>query len=142
MRVLIAIVSIALGIVALGIASVTAATAADLPVVSGYSAIGVGQRSEPLVVYADQPGVYVRAYWQTPWHNHHYYPATGERPDIGRDEDLSAPSKPSKSPATFRRSWSNASAFPVERPRLVARDRAGEPPSEPSQSEPYLPPLK
>lgn len=89
----------------LSIASVV--RAADLPV--GYSGgeFGYGQRSEMIWYYDDQPGVVVRAYWSAPWHDHHYFPYTGIRPRVGRLENLSAISRPSKPPQTYRRTWTN-----------------------------------
>jgi hypothetical protein len=104
MRVLLAVAVIALGI--------AGASAADLDMGRGYSAIGY--RSAPLVIYDYQPGVVVRAYWLAPWRHHHYFPATGKRPRIGRYENLLAVSRPSKPAKTFRRSWSNAWAFAHE----------------------------
>lgn len=131
----------AIVLTALCIAGVRAASAADLPVGRSayYSAGGFaeGQRVAPLVVYSYEPGVVVRAYWRAPWRNHHYFPQTGEKPDIGRDEDLSAPSEPSQPPATFKRYWSNASAYQSALPRGRARAKAPSP-----QAEPSLPPLK
>jgi hypothetical protein len=136
MRVLNAIV-----LTALCIAGASAASAADLPVGrSAYYSPGgfvEGQRISPLVVYSSEPGVVVRAYWRTPWHNHHYFPWTGRKPQIGRDEDLSAPSDPSEPPATFKRSWSNASAYQPASPRRRAPAKARSP-----QLDPSLPPLK
>ena len=121
------------------IAGVTLAEAADMPAERSVNySIGPaagGQRAEPLVFYDYQPGTYVRAYWTAPWRHHRYFPMTGERPEIGRDEDLSAPSRPSKPGKTFKRSWSNASAFV----RPVAQRRA---PDKAAQAEPHLPPLK
>lgn len=99
----------AIAVIALGIAD---ASAADMDMGHGYFA--VGQRSAPLVIYDDQPGVLVRAYWQAPWRHHHYFPATGKRPRIGRYENLAAVGRPSKPAQTFRRSWSNAWAFEHE----------------------------
>ena len=58
-------------------------------------------------LYDDEPGVVVRAYWHAPWRYHHYFPATGIRPRIGRYENLSAVSRPPKPAKTYRRSWSN-----------------------------------
>ena len=104
MRVLFAVVVIALGL--------AGAHAADLDRARGYSDIGT--RSAPLVIYDDQPGVLVRAYWLPPWRHRHYFPATGKRPRIGRYENLSAVSRPSKPAQTFQRSWSNAWAFELE----------------------------
>ena len=123
------------------IAGASAASAADLPLgrSAHYSAGGFadGQRIAPLMVYSNEPGVVVRAYWQAPWHNHHYFPWTGQKPQIGRDEDLSAPSEPSEPPATFKRSWSNASAYQVALPRRRAPAKAPSP-----QFDRSLPPLK
>ena len=110
MRVLLAVVVIALGL--------AGARAADLDRARGYS--DIGYRSAPLVIYDDQPGVLVRAYWLPPWRHRHYFPATGKRPRIGRYENLWAVSRPSKPAQTFRRSWSNAWAFAHEQPRARA----------------------
>lgn len=112
----------AVALIVLGIAGRNAASAADIPIerdstYSTYSA-DLGQRTAPLVVYDYHPGVVVRAYWLAPWRHRHYYPTTGEKPEIGRDEDLSAPSNASEPPETFYRSWSTTSAFPPERPRM------------------------
>ena len=102
-------------------AGITAARAADLPVDSsaGYLS-AISQRTAPLVVYDYQPGVVVRAYWEAPWRHRHYYPRTGERPEIGRDEDLSAPYESYTPAQTFKRSWSTTSNFPPEQPRISA----------------------
>ncbi len=89
------------------VAAGSAARAADLPL--GYSGtyFEYARRSEMLWLYDDQAGVVVRAYWSAPWHYHHYFPATGVAPRIGRYENLSAISRPPKPATTFRRSWSN-----------------------------------
>jgi hypothetical protein len=104
-----------------GIAGVTAAGASDLAVghPGRYSARDFehGQRSAMLWIYDYQPGVIVRDYWRAPWRHQHYFPATGKRPRIGRKEDLSATGKAPRPAQTFRRSWSNASAFEHEPPR-------------------------
>ncbi|MDO8876225.1 MAG: hypothetical protein Q7V40_08955, partial [Pseudolabrys sp.] len=47
------------------VAGVNAAGAADFG--GGYSAGGV--RAPQLLVYDNEPGVYVRAYWAAPWQN-------------------------------------------------------------------------
>jgi len=121
----------AVALIALGLAGVTAASAADLPSVqSDYyttRSSAVGQRAEPLVIYDDQPGVFVRAYWQAPWGHRHYFPATGKRPRIGRHENLAAVGRPSKPAQTFQRSWSNAWAFAHELPRIRALPRDTQP---------------
>lgn len=121
-----------------GLGGIAMAEAADLPRAPAgdfslhYSAHG--QRAGALVIYDDQPGVVVRAYWRAPWRHRHYYPATGEQPEIGRDEDLSARSDPQPS-ETYRRFWSTSSAHLPEYPRGRGRDIDAEPlpaPAEPS----------
>jgi hypothetical protein len=116
-------VLIAVAVIAHGIAGINAASAADISIDRSasdtrYSA--VGQRAEQFVIYDDQPGVFVRAYWLAPWRHRHYFPATGKRPRVGRYENLSAVGRPSKPAQTFRRSWSNAWAFEHELPRAYA----------------------
>jgi hypothetical protein len=125
-------VLVAVALIALGIASVTAASAADLPSVrsDGYStrASAFGHRASPLVVYDYQPGVIVRAYWLAPWRHRHYFPVTGVKPEIGRDEDLSANTGGAPEPAeTFQRYWSTSSAFMPEAPRASAQPLEPEP---------------
>jgi hypothetical protein len=110
-------VLLAVAVTALGIAG---ASAADLDKQRSYFAIGY--HSAPLVIYDDQPGVLVRAYWLEPWGHRHYFPVTRKRPRIGRHENLFAPSRPSKPAQTFRRAWSNAWAFDREQPRAVRND--------------------
>lgn len=111
-------VLLAIALLEFGIAGVGAARAADLP--AGHPGsfstryFEHGQRAGMLLVYDDEPGIVVRAYWRAPWRHHHYFPATGEQPDIGRDEDLSATGKPPKRAQTYRRNWSNASALEHE----------------------------
>jgi hypothetical protein len=46
-----------------------------------YSASG--QRIESMVLWDDQPGIVTRAYWEQPWRNRHYFPATGHKPRSG-----------------------------------------------------------
>jgi hypothetical protein len=95
---------------ALGIAGVRAS---DLPTENAMN-YSVGSRAGMRVVYDFEPGVNVRAYWLAPWRHRHYFPRTGNKPKIGRYEDLSAPRHPLKPAQTFRRQWSNADAFPPE----------------------------
>jgi hypothetical protein len=108
----------AIALSAFGVAGVTAASAADLPVVdSGINSAGYyedGQPSAMLWIYDDQPGVVVRAYWRAPWRNHHYFPVSRIPPRLGRYENLSAVSRPPKPAKTFSRSWSNDGAFAHE----------------------------
>jgi len=113
-------------ILALAIVGISAAGAEGL---RRHSSPGV--RIAPLVIYDYQPGVVVRAYWLAPWRQRHYYPTTGERPDVGREEDLTngagSPPEPAES---FQRSWSTSSAFlPEQVRRRPAPDDA--PPAEP-----------
>jgi hypothetical protein len=108
-----------------GIASIAVAHAADFSVRRGigdyiyYPAIG--RRAAPLIIYDDQPGVIVRAYWRAPWRHRHYYPATGRRPRIGRLEHLSA-RRVRKPAESYHRYWSTSSALLPELPRGRARD--------------------
>jgi hypothetical protein len=111
----------AVALIVLGIAGVTAAGGADLSTdrSANYStrSSAIGHRTAPLVVYDYQPGVIVRAYWLAPWRHRHYYPTTGEKPEIGRDEDLSATGSAPEPAETFYRSWSTSAAFLGELPR-------------------------
>ncbi len=118
MRALVAIAIFACGL----FPGVTAARAGDLPAdrSADYSTrqFATGHRTAPLVIYDYQPGVVVRAYWIAPWRHRHYYPTTGDKPEIGREEDLSAGAGSAPEPAeTFSRSWSTSSAFLPEAPR-------------------------
>ena len=137
MRVLFALAAIVLG--------VASASAADLDFSRGYRGdyAASGARAQPIVIYDYHPGVIVRAYWRAPWRNRHYYPTTGEKPEIGRDEDLSAPSNVSASPESFERSWSTCAICGLERPpQENPRERSAppEPRDEPFQQS--SPPLK
>jgi len=127
MRALAAILFLALGI--------AGANAADLPSDQGDTyptrTIGYGDRAGVQVVYDFMPGIEVRPYWLAPWRHRHYYPTTGEKPEIGRDEDLSAPSGETERPETFKRSWSTSSALVPRLPRN--RERYNDtPPSNPA----------
>lgn len=94
-----------------------AAQAADLPPVRDMplAAPVLGARVAPLVITDYQPGVVVRAYWIAPWRHRHYFPATGEAPEVGRDEDLSPVRVPPDPAESFERHWSTSSAFLPER---------------------------
>jgi hypothetical protein len=130
MRVLIAAI-----LFAVGIAGVRAADLSiDQPANYSARSFGIGDRTGMLVVYDYEPGVNVRPYWLAPWRHRHYYPRTGEQPEIGRDENLSAPSGRQKPAETFRRSWSNSSVFSSELPRMRARplDAVPAPPQNPA----------
>lgn len=127
MRALVA-VAIFIGGLACSLAGVTAARAADLLFdgSADYStrATAAGHRAGLLVLYDFQPGVAVRGYWRAPWRHRHYYPTTDQQPELGRDEDLSAPSDPSEPAETFSRYWSTTAAFLPEAPRFAPRSRA------------------
>jgi hypothetical protein len=113
-----------------GIAGVNAA---DLPGDQGESysthTIGYGDRAGVQVVYDFMPGIEVRPYWLAPWRHRHYYPTTGEKPEIGRDEDLSAPSGETERPETFKRHWSTSSALVPRLPRSRERFDDAPPPN-------------
>src|SRR5689334_998403 len=96
------------GVLAAGLSAVQAA---DLPSGAGrdaglyYSASG--QRIEPMVVWDDQPGVVTRAYWEQPWRNRHYFPATGRKPHVGRKESAHARHVAAVPVEPFYRGWTN-----------------------------------
>ncbi len=118
-------VSFAVALIVFGFAGVAAVRAADLQVerAGRYSGgyFENGRRAEMLLVYDNEPGVFVRDYWRAPWRNHHYFPTTGRPPRVGRQEHLSAVGRPQKPAQTFRRSWSNASALDHETPVVNAQ---------------------
>lgn len=122
--------------VVLGIAGAGAAYAADLPagrLGDNISSYGVGgYRAEPLVIFDDQPGVGMRAYWLAPWRGHHYFPTAGRQPKIGRAENLSAVSRHLPEAQTFYRLWSTSEASYVSEP---PRHRV-----QPRYADPELPP--
>lgn len=128
MRALVAVILLAFGIAGVRAADLSIDQSANFSTRS----FGVGDRSGMLVVYDFEPGVNVRPYWLAPWRHRHYYPRTGEQPEIGRDENLSAPSGRQKPAETFRRHWSNSSAFSSDLPRMRARPLDAEPPQNPA----------
>jgi hypothetical protein len=95
---------------AVAIAFAGKAGAADF--VSGSS---YGVRAPQLLVYDNQPGVYVRAYWAPPWQNRHYYPFTGKKPKVGRHENLTAVRAAPEPAESFYREWSTLSLYPPPR---------------------------
>jgi hypothetical protein len=104
-------VVLAIALMVFGFAGVTAARAADIPVQHTGGYLEYAERAGMLVVYDNQPGVFVRAYWRAPWRDHHYFPATGVTPKIGRAENLNAHVALPRPAKTFKRSWSNAAAL-------------------------------
>ena len=115
-----------------GLAGTASACAADLPRAPADRNVGLhysaqGRRAGPIVIYDYQPGVYVRAYWLAPWRHRHYFPATGEQPISGRDEDLSARGEAGDPAETYSRTWTTSSAIVVEEPRGRYRAFDGRP---------------
>jgi hypothetical protein len=104
-------------LLALAVAAAQPARAADL-VALQYDA---GVRAESVWLYDYQPGVITRAWWLSPWHDRHYFPATGKRPRLGRLENLSAKRRPIKPAATFYRVWSTSELIFDEASRPFAR---------------------
>jgi hypothetical protein len=106
------------------------AVAADIP--AGRSSYYSGVRAPQLLIYDNQPGVYVRTYWAAPWENRHYYPFTGKKPKVGRHERMSAVRPAPKPAETYYREWSTAEFPPVERQRVFVPERIYEPPQYPT----------
>ncbi len=105
------------GTLAVGLSAVQAA---DLPS-AGTRDVGLyysasGQHITPLVIWDDQPGVVTRAYWEQPWRNRHYYPASGKRPHYGRRESLHARRIAAEPAEPFYRGWTNAEPLPEPLP--------------------------
>jgi hypothetical protein len=92
----------------------TTARASDVPFDGAQTSRNyvIGERAGPIVIYDYQPGVVVRAYWQSPWRNRHYYPRTGKRPKAGRAENLSAPRPHYQMAESYYRAWSTNALFP------------------------------
>jgi len=99
---------------AFGLAGIAVASAADLSSAPGGDLspyyFAHGRRAGMLVIYDDQPGVVVRPYWRAPWQHRHYYPATGAPPKVGRHERSARGGRYARA-ESYRRYWSNASAF-------------------------------
>jgi hypothetical protein len=111
---------LAIALLGFGIAGGNAARAADLsddhPGAFSAHYFEHGQRAGMQLVYGGEPGTVIRAYWLAPWRHHHYFPATGKRPGVGRLENLSAAHAPLRKAQTYRRTWSNAATLEHERP--------------------------
>jgi len=86
-------------------------------------------RAGPVIVYDDEPGVVVRAYWASPWRHRHYFPRTGHKPKSGRREDLAAHGHYPIPARTFERYWSTSFAEDLY-------------PARPLAPAPLYPPLK
>jgi hypothetical protein len=109
----------AIAVLLFSIAGFADAIAADLNARAGsYSTHGV--RAPQLLVYDNEPGVYVRAYWDTPWQGRRYFPFTGKKPKVGRHERLTEV-RPAPRPAeSFYREWSTISLYPPLHPAEVS----------------------
>jgi hypothetical protein len=118
-----------------GFAGVAAAGAADLPPARSIGlhhapldrGIGLhhaprGHRAGETIIWASHPGIVTRPYWRAPWRHRHYYPVTGQRPLVGRDEDIDARAEGLETPETFSRTWTTSSAFLAEIPQRRGRD--------------------
>jgi hypothetical protein len=117
----------AIAILVFGIAAVGEACAADLTggrsaYVSSYSAGGV--RAPQLLVYDNEPGVYVRAYWTTPWQGRRYFPFTGKKPKVGRHERLTEVRPAPPLAETFYREWSTIALFPPPPRPVIVREQS------------------
>jgi hypothetical protein len=111
---------VAIAILASGIAGATPARTADLraAIRSHYPQFSPsGRRAAPLLVYAYEPGVTMRAYWRRPWCNHHYFPFGHDRWDRRRAQAYVRP-KPAQS---FHQYWSTSQAFLRESPLFDGR---------------------
>lgn len=95
----------AAALVALAVFSAAPAHAADL----GGQPRAYGrfiERAVPYVIYDYEPGIMIRAYWAAPWQNRRYYPITGSKPEVGRDEETTGDvQKPAQD---YFRSWSTS----------------------------------
>lgn len=98
-------------------AAVTFAVAGEAGAADFVSGPGYGVRAPQLLVYDNQPGVYVRAYWAPPWQGRHYYPFTGKKPKVGRHENLTAVRAAPEPAESFYREWSTLSLYPPPPPR-------------------------
>ncbi len=100
-------------------AAVAIAVAGEADAADYVSGASDGVRAPQLLVYDNQPGVYVRAYWAPPWQNRHYFPFTGKKPKVGRHEDLTAVREAPEPAESFYREWSTLSLYPPP-PRAYA----------------------
>ena len=117
---------VALALLTFGIAAAMPARAADLVEPDGVSYGGgwaLGVRAAPVVLFDYEPGVIVRSYWLSPWRHRHYFPLTGQRPAVGRREDLSATGAVPQPAETFYRAWSTTDLFPHRVPHIRLRAR-------------------
>jgi hypothetical protein len=111
-RTFIAILTVGLGLAAAG--PLCAADLMRAPQGSTRSSYQKSVRAGMLVIADDRPGIALRPYWRQPWHQRHYFPATGRKPRVGRDENLSARHAPLRRAASFERHWWVSSAIAPE----------------------------
>jgi hypothetical protein len=93
------------------VAGLAAAPAADLSLGTATHYAPLGWPAPPLLLYAWEPGVTMRAYWLPPWRDRHYFPHSKRMPRLGRREHLSARGRWLRPAPSYLRSWSNAPAY-------------------------------
>ena len=113
--------------------------AADLSVGYPAGAVAYGVPAAPVVIYDTDCGVTMRPYWEPPWANRHYFPATGKMPKYGRREILMPSHRILPRAESFSRSWSTSSGFADEAAPIPLN-----PPYPPAsrRAPPSLPPAK
>jgi hypothetical protein len=124
-------------VIAVSIAGLFAvpARAADLPAVYWGDAPSYGYPAAPVVIYDDNPGVTMRAYWEAPWAGRRYFPANGVPPKLGRRENPFARHVPYPPAETYYRNWMSLPPFdanvaapaPGDRSALLSGDAAAPP---------------
>jgi hypothetical protein len=119
---------VVIGLAVFAFAAVGAASAfgADLAVgtrgVVGGGYARIVEPALPIVIYDDEPGTVLRAYWRAPWRHRHYFPSNGKAPRLGRLENLTVRGPRPKPAQTFYREWSTAPHDALLRARGEASD--------------------
>ena len=105
------------------LAGTATAWAADLPLKSSGNGIccyvGYGPVA-PVVIYDDQPGVVMRAWWLPPWRNRHYFPHGGRKLKTS-DRHHVERSRP-RPARTYTRYWTNPPVYVLDLSPLLTRD--------------------
>lgn len=105
------------------VAGAVPACAADLPLESpGYGScctIGYGVAA-PVVIYDNQPGVAVRAWWLPPWRNRHYYPHGREKLRSSHRQQTKYV-QPRRAPS-YARYWTNPPVYLLDSSPLLRPD--------------------
>jgi hypothetical protein len=119
-------VVIALAVFAFAAVGTVPAFGADLAVgargVAGGSYARIVTPALPIVIYDDEPGTVLRAYWRAPWRHRHYFPSNGKAPRLGRLENLTMRGPRPKPAPTFYREWSTSPHSVLLRARGEAID--------------------